>query len=90
MISCISRLFNREPQNEHMEVQGLASDYIDGELVQEQADKVRGHLDWCGPCLAFINTLRATIGLLGSSQQQEAPPSLIKRLRETLQREQGS
>ena len=68
-ISIISRLFNRMPDSECVEIRGLASNHIDGELSEEQADKVRGHLDWCKPCVAFFNTLRSTIGLLGSTQK---------------------
>ena len=73
------------PDSECVEIRGLASNHIDGELSEEQADKVRGHLDWCKPCVAFFNTLRSTIGLLGSTQKQEATPSLRQRLRESLQ-----
>ncbi len=90
MISRISRLFKKEQDEpEHGEFRKLSSDYIDGELDEAEVAKVNEHLEWCPPCQSFFATLRATIGLLGSSKKQEASPSFRKRLRERLHSESG-
>ena len=67
----------------------MSSDYIDGELDHEQSDSVKDHLAWCAPCRAFINTLRATVGLLGSTPEEGAPPALRARLHDIAPKEQG-
>ena len=90
MASRISRLFKRERDDpECVEVRNVSSDYVAGELDQALLDKVNSHLEWCQPCQSFFNTLRATIGLLGSSKKQEASPSFRERLRERLRSESG-
>ena len=63
-------------------VRELSSDYIDGELDQPRAKKVRSHLDWCRPCRAFVNTLRATVNLLRATPKSQAPDDLRQRIRD--------
>ena len=90
MISRISRLFKKEQDDpECVEVRKLSSDYIDDELDEAALEKVNTHLEWCRPCQSFFATLRATIGLLGSSKKQEASASFRERLRERLRSEQA-
>ncbi len=89
MISRILGIFNRAPDIDCEHVQNLSSDYVDGDLDHKQEDKMKAHLEWCAPCLALINTLRATIGLLGSTPEVEAPPALRERLHDMAQKEQG-
>ena len=89
MIKRFARLFMRQPSAECLELRDLSSDYIDGELDQETDDKVRSHLEWCALCQAFINTLKATVALLGSSDTPEPPASLAERIHERLQKEAG-
>ena len=75
MVSRISRLFRRgsdEVDCDH--VRNLSSDYIDNGLDPEERNRVRAHLKWCGMCLAFINTLRATVSLLRSSEPPKSHP----------------
>ena len=82
------RLFRREPaESECAQVRGISSDFIDEELDEESAEKVRAHLEWCADCEGFFNTLRATIRLLRSTKDIEAPPPLPERIRERLRRE---
>ena len=89
MISRIFGIFNRKSDDECEQVQGLSSDYIDGELDHEHVGSLKVHLEWCAPCLAFINTLRATVGLLGSTPEEKAPPALRQRLHDIAHKEQG-
>ena len=91
MIDRFARLFRRErAESECARVRALSSDFIDEELDEESAEKVRAHLKWCDDCEGFFNTLRATIGLLRSSKRQEAPPPLTERIRQRLRREGAS
>ena len=79
----------RREEGEHAEVRNLSSDYIEGDLDRETTDWVKAHLEWCPPCQAFIDTLRATVGLLGSSKgKKEVPPAFRERLRERLEQEE--
>jgi anti-sigma factor RsiW len=65
----------------------MSSDYIDDELDEEQARRVKAHLDKCHLCAAFFNTLRATINLLGSAKPPGTPPSFRERLLDRLRGE---
>ena len=73
-----------------VKVRGVASDYIDDDLEPGTREKVRAHLERCGLCHSFFNTLRATIGLLRSSESHEPPPSFLERLRARLRDDAGS
>ena len=79
----------RKAGDMHAEVREQASDYIDGELDNEAAEKVTVHLDKCHLCRAFFDTLRATIGLLGSAKGPGAPPSFRERLIQRLRKERA-
>ena len=69
------------------EVRDLASDYLDGEAGRSVRGRIVAHLDQCGLCKAFMETLRATVTLLGSFERQQAPPSLHGYVRDRIQRE---
>ena len=57
------------------EVRQLSSGYMDKELPASKQSAMRAHLSKCGPCLAFVNTLAATIGGLARLPRMPAPPS---------------
>ena len=85
MVSRIFRMFNRKgPEIECGHVRDLSSDFIDDELDEDERDRMRKHLQWCGLCMAFINTLRATVGLLRSTDTSEPPSALKDRIRSSL------
>ena len=91
MVSRILKLFRRgSDEVDCGHVRGLSSDYIDNELDPKERDRVRAHLEWCGLCLAFINTLRATVSLLGSSEPPKPPPNLKDRIRANLSQDHHS
>ena len=86
MISRITGIFKRQEKDlDCEEVRALSSDYIDEELDQATAGTVSFHLDRCGPCNAFINTLRATVRLLQGMPKGKAPDDLRQRVRDKLQ-----
>lgn len=82
----VNRLLGRDDDPDCEEVRGLSSDYIDGDLDGPVAAKVDSHLAWCGPCSAFINTLKATVALLRSSTSKDAPSGFTEQVRENLPR----
>ena len=87
MVSRFAGIFKRRKKDaDCKEVRRLSSDYIDGELDQATAARVKTHLDWCPPCTAFINTLRTTVGLLRATPKRAAPSDFRQRVRENLRR----
>ena len=72
------------------EIRNLSSDFIDGELGSETVEKVKSHLAMCGPCTAFMNTLRGTVRLLRTIPKREAPGGFRERIRESLREERTS
>ena len=90
MISRLKGIFNRGDKDPDCgEVRDLSSDYIDGDLDVAAADRVKGHLDWCGPCNAFVNTLRATVNMLGAIPGRKAPDGFRQSVREKLKADRG-
>ena len=88
MVSRIKGLFNREEKAPDCdEVRDLSSDYIDGDLDAPAADRIKGHMEWCGPCGAFVNTLRSTVNLLRATPKSKAPDNFRERMRERLKTE---
>ena len=71
------------------EVRDLASDYLDGEVGRSLRGRVVAHLERCGLCMAFVETLRATVSLLGSLERAEPPQSLKGAVRARIRREGG-
>ena len=72
------------------EVRDLSSDYLDDEVDGSVRGKIAAHLGQCGLCMAFIETMRATISLLGSLERQQARPSLRGNVRDRIRRETGT
>ena len=61
------------------------SDYIDRDLDASICRRIDSHMKGCKPCIAFINTLRKTKGIL--QRQPKAAPS--ERLHSELRRRLG-
>ena len=77
----------RDPELDCTHVREVSSDFIDDDLDTQAKQKVVAHLGWCPPCNAFINTLRATVGLLRSTPREVPPPGFKEHLRESIRRE---
>ncbi len=80
----LRRLFGGK--NEHAELRDISSDYVDGEVSGDALVKAESHLEKCGPCRAFLDTLKATVTLLKSSPAEKAPPTLRPQILENLKR----
>ena len=91
VVSRLTRILRRgRRDSERHELRGVSSEYIDGELDEAAAARAKSHLDWCGPCNAFINTLRATVALLGNMPKRETPSEFRERVRENLRKKSRS
>jgi len=89
MVAQLTKFFKRESEPECPEIRMMASDYVDGDLDENQIAQVRAHLDGCEVCLAFFNTLVDTIQLLGSMKRDEPAPSELKEAIHAMIHEQG-
>ena len=88
MVSRFLKLFSRNAGDaDCREVRDLSSDYIDGELDEASRGRVGEHIGWCGPCSAFINTLRATVNMLRSAPKRDAPEGFPDRVRDAVRNE---
>ena len=90
MVSRFTKLFRRmRGDDDCIEVREMSSDFIDGELDDASVERVSSHISRCGPCNAFINTLRSTIEMLRSSPKRQAPDDLQRRIRQRIQQERA-
>ena len=89
MVSRLIGIFRRrdiDPDCE--EVRELSSDYLDDDLEQASANQVTEHIKGCPPCNSFINTLKATIGLLRGTPRQDPPADFKERLKQNIREQQ--
>ena len=85
MVSRIAGIFRRNDLDpECREVRDSSSDFIDNDLDESMASKISEHIGRCGPCHSFIQTLKATVGLLRSTPQEKAPPDFAERLKKRI------
>ncbi len=66
------------------DVRAASSDFIDGDVSDRERARIAFHLERCGPCRSFINTLRATVNLLRSTPAPEPPKDFKQRIRDSL------
>jgi hypothetical protein len=62
------------------------SDYIDRDLDPSICRHIDSHMKGCKPCVAFIKTLRKTVGVLKRQPRAALSSSLRSRLRRRLSR----
>ena len=84
MLSRIAGFFRRGGEVGCADARAVASDYVDGDVEPALGGRIRAHLEKCGPCLAFFDTLRATVDLLGGMERRPAPPLFADRLKARL------
>ena len=85
MLRPIRKLF-RGGEVDCQEVRELSSAYLENELNESKRSAVHVHLSKCGPCMAFVDTLSATIGILAKLPLVTAPStfkqSLMSRIKQ--------
>jgi anti-sigma factor (TIGR02949 family) len=64
-------------------------EYMDGELTEEHAARVRAHLDICGRCFPQYNFQRAYREFIRRSAEQPLPPGLRRRVFEAILAEEA-
>jgi hypothetical protein len=74
-LSNIFNIFRRKSGSE--EVRDLSSDHLEQDLSPSLMERVRTHIDNCGPCNSFVSTLTSTVELLTEMGRKE-PPSQLK------------
>jgi predicted anti-sigma-YlaC factor YlaD len=60
---------------------GVLSDYLELALGPEILADLERHLSDCAPCMAYLNTFRATRGMAARAARVEMPDELKARLR---------
>ena len=90
MVSRITGIFKRPKIGDDCrEVRELSSDYIDGELDKATVGRLKSHLEKCGPCNAFVNTLRATVRFLGAAPKRKPPSDFRRRIQEKVREDRS-
>jgi len=57
-------------------VRKLTSDYLEAELSPSRLQRFCSHIDKCGPCRSFVDSLMAMVKALGTLPQSKLPPNL--------------
>jgi len=67
------------------------SDYLDGDLVADERDRVEAHLRGCDRCARFGGEFRTVVGALRShlARTGQVPAGFRERLRRALESERG-
>jgi anti-sigma factor RsiW len=65
----------------------LLIDYIAGELPPDQAEHIRQHLEFCSPCVYYIETYQLTIKLTRKLPPVAPPAALLARLRAAVEQD---
>jgi anti-sigma factor RsiW len=60
----------------------LLTDYVDGTLPRTTSELIDWHIEGCGPCVAFVNTFRATRQAV--SRLAAPPPPMPDELKQRL------
>ena len=65
----------------HLELENLASDYLEGQLDQAHRAEVEEHLAICPPCREILADVRLAIQSCRSAEEMMPPPWLLSRIR---------
>jgi len=86
VIGILHKLFHRG-EVDCNEVRKLSSDFLEEDLALPKRSAFQAHLDNCGPCRAFVDTLASTIGLLSRFPKVSAPSTLHDSVMEKIKQE---
>lgn len=65
------------------------SEYLDGELDAEACSGIDEHMEECPPCVAFLESLRRTVGLSRELPDQEIPEEMVREVVEAYKKMQS-
>lgn len=76
--------------NDCKQIFSLLSEYLDGELPTDLCSRLEAHIQDCGPCVEFVDSLKKSVALCRELQLEEKPrplPDSVKQgLRESWER----
>jgi predicted anti-sigma-YlaC factor YlaD len=87
VFSVLNKIFRRG-EADCNEVRRLSSDFLEGDLPPPKLSAIQTHLNNCGPCRAFVDTLSYTIGILSRFPRVPVPPSFKRSVIERIRREE--
>jgi Putative zinc-finger len=64
----------------HLELENLASDYLEGQMEQARRNEVEAHLNDCAPCRELVADLRHALELCRSAEEVEPAPWLVSKI----------
>lgn len=65
----------------HLELENLASEYLEGRLEAARRAEVEEHLAGCGTCRELLSDVQMAIQVCRSAEKAAAPPWLISKIR---------
>ena len=75
----------QEPSERCKEIFAVLSEYLDMELAPASCQELESHLEGCGPCIEFVQSLRKSIGLCREYSPTELPGPLSMKAHHELQ-----
>ncbi|MFN7925149.1 MAG: zf-HC2 domain-containing protein [Bryobacteraceae bacterium] len=66
------------------EVFARLSEYLDGELPPDLCDRIAQHIEGCGPCVEFVESLRKSVEMCRQIPVAERPAPMKAQVREEL------
>jgi hypothetical protein len=64
----------------HLELENLASDYLEGQLGHARRIEVEDHLADCGACRDVVADVRLAVEMCQSAEEVSSPPWLVTRI----------
>jgi predicted anti-sigma-YlaC factor YlaD len=74
------------PDHDCQEIFAALSEYLDGELDETVCERLQRHMDCCGPCQEFLESLRRTVSWLSDQTEPELSPEERQRICEAFRR----
>lgn len=71
-------------QRECKEIFELLSEYLDREIPPTLCSEIERHIQDCPPCVAFVDSLKKSIGLCRDLKAADPPPPLPDEVRTRL------
>ena len=77
------------PDHDCQEIFAALSEYLDGELDETLCERLEQHMECCGPCQEFLESLRRTVSWLSDQPEPELFPAERQRICEAFRRRCG-